>query len=181
MEVIRGEYQDGTYLITTVSPLWPPSPRPPSGSCQSSWTSPRPPCPRRSPYSPWLRSQGRTDHSHAQANKKGLWCQPMPTNKDGAAPLGNPALPCGLIKQLIVEFARTHTHTKKTVFPGHFRAQRWSQSIGSVDVGLLPLAHVGRLRALCPASIHTLVSSAWWGAAAVLQASRAPQVSCERF
>lgn len=115
MEVItpRGHHQAGTYLITTVSPLWPPSPRPPSGSCQSSWTSPRPPCPRRSPYSPWLRSQGRTDHSHAQANKKGLWCQPMPRNKDGATPLGNPALPCGLIKQLIVEFARTYTHTQK--------------------------------------------------------------------
>lgn len=37
----------------------------------------------------------------------------MPRNKDGAAPLGNPALPCGLIKQLIVEFARTHTHRRK--------------------------------------------------------------------
>lgn len=114
MEVItpRGHHQAGTYLITTVSPLWPPSPRPPSGSCQSSWTSPRQPCPRRSPYSPCLRSQGRTDHSHAQSNRKGLWCQPMPRNKDGAAPLGNPALPCGLIKQLTVEFARTE---KKSV------------------------------------------------------------------
>lgn len=53
-------YHLWTYLITTASPPGPPSPRPPSGSCRSSWTSPRLPCPRRSPCSPWLRTLVRT-------------------------------------------------------------------------------------------------------------------------
>lgn len=50
-----------TYLIEATWLLWLPSPRPLAGFCQSSSTSPRPPYPRRSPYSPWLQTQGRTE------------------------------------------------------------------------------------------------------------------------
>lgn len=57
-----------TYPAAAVSPPWPPSPRLLAGSCQSFWISPRQPCPRRSPCSPWLRT-----HDPACTDEQRKW------------------------------------------------------------------------------------------------------------
>lgn len=60
------EPSDVTYPGAAVSPLWPPSLRLLGGSCQSFWTSPRQPCLRHSPCSPWLRT-----HDQASTDEQG--------------------------------------------------------------------------------------------------------------
>lgn len=113
-----------THLIGAVSPLWPPSLRPLGGFCQSSWISPRQPCPRRSPYNPWLQTQGRTHKQESASALRVSACQPMPR-----IPMKQPSNPAHCLmerkKQLIPEFVPT---CKKSMFPsGSSRCSKMEQ------------------------------------------------------
>lgn len=67
----RFEASEATYRAAAASPLWPPSLRLLGGSCQSFWISPRQPCPRRSPCSPWLRTHDQASTDQQGGEKRG--------------------------------------------------------------------------------------------------------------
>lgn len=137
-----------THLIGAVSPLWPPSPRPLGGFCQSSWISPRQPYPRRSPYNPWLQTQARTHKQDSASATEGLGVPADAKNTDEAA-IPRTALWRGKNSWFQSLYPRVKSQCSP---PARVGARRWSRCtriIRFIKLRLLTLVHVQTLTALC--------------------------------
>lgn len=151
------EPSDATYPAAAASPLWPPSRRLLGGSCLSFWISPRQPCPRRSPCSPWLRTH---DQPSTNEQKKGRAAVQMPSgcaSNGGGVPVSTEAQ-----TQPWAEFWPTWLKSHRC---SSARTSKIPQNHLGFNWGLLcPRGHARRrmCRIHPCASAHVLSVLAWW-------------------